>query len=126
MWQLGLYEILGPLGAGGMGEVYHARDPRLGREVAVKILPEAFSRDPARLARFDREARTLAALNHPRVPGSPMPARRAIAYGTQTLAGSRTALTSYIRRGSGPRRMRATRGHTSTGSRQTAAGKRSG
>jgi len=63
--KLGPYEILAPLGAGGMGEVYRARDPRLGREVAVKVLPEAFSQDPARLARFDREARALAALNHP-------------------------------------------------------------
>jgi serine/threonine protein kinase len=52
-----------------MGEVYRARDPRLGREVAVKILPEAFSQDPARLARFDREARALAALNHPGIAG---------------------------------------------------------
>jgi len=63
--KLGPYEILAPLGAGGMGEVYRARDPRLDREVAVRILPEAFSQDPARLARFDREARALAALNHP-------------------------------------------------------------
>jgi len=63
--RLGPYEILGLLGAGGMGEVYRAHDPRLGREVAVKILPEAFSQDPARLARLDREARALAALNHP-------------------------------------------------------------
>jgi len=67
--KLGPYEILAPLGAGGMGEVYRARDPRLGREVAVKILPEAFSQDPARLARFDREARSLAALNHPGIAG---------------------------------------------------------
>jgi len=59
--QLGPYEILAPLGAGGMGEVYRARDPRLGREVAIKVLPEAFSHDPARLARFDREARALEA-----------------------------------------------------------------
>jgi len=63
--KLGPYEILAPLGAGGMGEVYRARDPRLDREVAIKVLPEAFSQDPARLARFDREARALAALNHP-------------------------------------------------------------
>jgi len=67
--KLGPYEIVAPLGAGGMGEVYRARDPRLGREVAVKILPEAFSQDPARLARFDREARALAALNHPGIAG---------------------------------------------------------
>jgi TolB-like protein/tetratricopeptide (TPR) repeat protein len=65
--RLGPYEILAPLGAGGMGEVYRARDSRLGREVAVKILPGAVSEDPERLARFDREARTLATLSDPHV-----------------------------------------------------------
>jgi len=64
---LGPYEVLAPLGAGGMGEVYRARDPRLGPEVAVKVLPEAFSRDAERLARFGREARALAALSHPNI-----------------------------------------------------------
>jgi Tol biopolymer transport system component len=64
---LGPYEIVAPIGAGGMGEVYRARDARLGREVAVKILPEAFTRDQDRLERFGREARTLAALNHPNI-----------------------------------------------------------
>src|SRR5215470_314130 len=63
--RLGAYEILGPLGAGGMGEVYRARDPRLGREIAIKVLPQDVARDPERLARFEREARALAALNHP-------------------------------------------------------------
>jgi tetratricopeptide (TPR) repeat protein len=63
--QLGPYTIVGPLGAGGMGEVYRARDARLGREVAIKILPEAMAEAPERLARFEREARTVAALNHP-------------------------------------------------------------
>ncbi len=63
--RLGPYEIVAPLGAGGMGEVYRARDARLGREVALKILPEAFASDPERLARFEREARLLASLNHP-------------------------------------------------------------
>ena len=61
---LGSYEILAPLGAGGMGEVYRAKDTRLDREVAIKVLPEAFSRDPERLARFEREAKVLASLNH--------------------------------------------------------------
>ncbi|HTO87761.1 MAG TPA: protein kinase [Thermoanaerobaculia bacterium] len=62
--KLGPYEILAPLGAGGMGEVYRARDSKLGREVAVKTLPEEFTRDAERLARFEREAKVLAALNH--------------------------------------------------------------
>jgi eukaryotic-like serine/threonine-protein kinase len=65
--KFGVYSILGPLGSGGMGEVYRAFDTRLGREVAVKTLPEAFSGDPERLARFEREARMLAALNHPAI-----------------------------------------------------------
>ncbi|MCM3876960.1 MAG: protein kinase [Thermoanaerobaculia bacterium] len=63
--RLGAYEILGPLGAGGMGEVWRARDTRLQREVALKILPEAFARDAERLSRFTREAHVLASLNHP-------------------------------------------------------------
>ena len=62
---LGRYEVLAPLGAGGMGEVYRARDLRLGREVAVKILPEHLSGDPIALIRFEREARAVAALSHP-------------------------------------------------------------
>jgi len=65
--RLGLFEILGPLGAGGMGEVYRARDTRLGREVALKVLPEAFARDPVRVGRFSREARMLASVNHPSI-----------------------------------------------------------
>ena len=65
--RLGSFEVLGPLGAGGMGEVYRARDTRLGRDVAIKVLPEAFARDPARVARFEREARLLAAINHPAI-----------------------------------------------------------
>ncbi len=65
--RLGSFEVLGPLGAGGMGEVYRARDTRLGRDVAIKVLPESFARDPARAARFEREARLLAAINHPAI-----------------------------------------------------------
>jgi serine/threonine protein kinase len=65
--KLGVYEILAPLGAGGMGEVYRARDTKLDREVAIKILPAAVSGDPERLARFEREAKVLASLNHPNI-----------------------------------------------------------
>src|SRR5512141_2471438 len=65
--KLGPYEILAPLGAGGMGEVYRARDPQLGRDVAIKILPSFLSRDLDRLRRFEQEARAAAALNHPNI-----------------------------------------------------------
>ncbi len=65
--RLGPYEILSPLGAGGMGEVYRARDARLGRDVALKVLPEVFSKDAERMARFEREAQVLASLNHPNI-----------------------------------------------------------
>ena len=62
--RLGPYEILMPIGSGGMGEVYRATDTKLGRDVAIKILPEAFAADPDRMARFTREAQILASLNH--------------------------------------------------------------
>src|SRR5690242_2913033 len=65
--RLGAYEITAAIGAGGMGEVYRARDTKLGRDVAVKILPDVFASDPERRGRFEREARTLAALNHPHI-----------------------------------------------------------
>ena len=65
--KLGPYEILSPLGAGGMGEVYRARDSKLGRDVAVKVLPEAFAGDAGPMARFEREAQILASLNHPNI-----------------------------------------------------------
>src|SRR5512143_3087713 len=80
--RLGPYEILSALGAGGMGEVYRARDARLGREVAIKVLPENFLEGEENKARFEREARLLASLNHPgiatiysfeEVPGSSSP-----------------------------------------------------
>ena len=65
--RLGAYEIVGAIGAGGMGEVYRARDTKLDRDVAIKVLPEAFAADPDRIARFQREAKTLASLNHPHI-----------------------------------------------------------
>src|SRR5215831_19694588 len=65
--RLGPYEVLNLIGAGGMGEVYRARDHRLGRDVALKTLPATFSQDPDRLMRFEREAKTLAVLNHPNI-----------------------------------------------------------
>jgi eukaryotic-like serine/threonine-protein kinase len=65
--RLGPFEIVSALGAGGMGEVYRARDTRLGRDVAIKVLPEAFAADPDRLRRFEQEARAIAALNHPHI-----------------------------------------------------------
>src|SRR5262249_62429225 len=65
--RLGPYEIVSPLGAGGMGEVWRARDARLGRNVAIKVLPETFASDKERLSRFRREAQVLASLNHPHI-----------------------------------------------------------
>ena len=65
--RIGAYDVTGPLGAGGMGEVYRARDMKLDRDIALKVLPAAFTADPDRLARFEREARVLASLNHPNI-----------------------------------------------------------
>src|SRR5262245_38635391 len=65
--RLGPYEIVAPIGAGGMGEVYRAKDPRLGRDVAIKVLPASFSSDPDRLKRFEQEARAAGVLNHPNI-----------------------------------------------------------
>ena len=75
--RLGPYEVVAAIGAGGMGEVYRARDTRLGRDVALKLLPPALSADPDRLRRFEREAKTLAALNHPHI---------AQIYGVETMS----------------------------------------
>jgi len=65
--KLGPYEVVAQIGAGGMGEVYQAHDTKLGRDVAIKVLPDAFAHDPERLSRFQREAKMLAALNHPNI-----------------------------------------------------------
>src|SRR5262245_204748 len=78
--RFGSYEILSPLGAGGMGEVYKARDTKLGRDVAIKILPDLFVADADRVARFEREAQLLAALNHPNI---------AAIYGLDEAAGTK-------------------------------------
>src|SRR5918994_3114876 len=67
--RVGPYEVIAAIGAGGMGEVYRARDARLNRDVAIKALPELFSQDPERVARFEREAQLLAALSHPNIGG---------------------------------------------------------
>ena len=64
---LGPYEVVEEIGRGGMGEVYRARDTKLDRDVALKVLPQAFTDDPDRLARFEREAKVLASLNHPNI-----------------------------------------------------------
>ena len=85
--RLGPYEIVAPLGKGGMGEVYRARDTRLGRDVAVKALPEAFARDPERLARFEREAKLLASLSHTNVAGI---------YGLEEHAGQRYLILEFV------------------------------
>jgi len=114
--RLGPYEIVAPLGAGGMGEVYRARDTRLGREVALKVVPADLSSDPERVQRFEHEARAAAALNHPnilalydigsyesspylvsellegatlreRLRGGSLPVRKAVAYGVQIARG---------------------------------------
>jgi eukaryotic-like serine/threonine-protein kinase len=84
---LGPYEVVSPLGAGGMGEVYRARDTRLNRDVAIKILPGVFAHDPDRLARFEREAQVLASLNHPNI---------AHVYGLEESDGARAIVMEYV------------------------------
>jgi serine/threonine protein kinase len=85
--RIGAYEITGSLGAGGMGEVYRARDTRLKRDVALKILPQSFAADPDRLARFQREAEVLASLNHPNI---------AAIYGLEDSDGTRALVMELV------------------------------
>jgi eukaryotic-like serine/threonine-protein kinase len=85
--RVGPYEILSAIAAGGMGQVYRATDTNLGRQVAIKVLPDTFAQDPERLARFEREAKTLASLNHPNI---------AIIHGVETAADGRRALVMEL------------------------------
>ena len=85
--KLGPYEIVSQIGAGGMGEVYRARDPKLGRDVAIKVLPEAFARDAERMARFQREAKVLASLDHPNI---------ASIYGLEDSGGTRALVMQLV------------------------------
>ena len=101
--KLAHYEILEPIGRGGMGEVYRARDEKLGREVAIKVLVDEFAQDTERLRRFQREAKVLASLNHPNI---------ASIYGLERLPGLESP--GNVRAPSG-RRMRAARVQRTTG-----------
>jgi eukaryotic-like serine/threonine-protein kinase len=85
--KLGPYEIVGVIGAGGMGEVYRATDTRLGRDVALKFLPEAFAREAERMARFEREAKVLASLNHANI---------AHIYGVEESNGTRALVMELV------------------------------
>jgi serine/threonine protein kinase len=85
--RLGVYEILSLVGAGGMGEVYSARDTKLGRTLAVKVLPEVFLTDPERVSRFEREAKVLASLNHPHI---------AVLYGMEEIDGRHFLLMELV------------------------------
>src|SRR5262245_54336259 len=85
--RIGPYQVTAQIGAGGMGEVYAATDTNLGRQVAIKILPEEFAADAERLARFEREAKTLASLNHPNI---------AIIHGFDTADGVRALVMELV------------------------------
>ena len=99
--RLGVYDIVAPLGEGGMGVVYRARDVRLNRDVAIKILPDIFLLDPERVARFEREAQILAALNHPNI---------AAIYGLEESDGAKVLVLELVDGQSLPRKIEDTRG----------------
>ena len=94
--RLGVYEINAQIGVGGMGEVWCATDTNLGRQVAIKILPDAFAQDPDRLARFEREAKTLASLNHPNI---------AQVYGLEKAEGIRALVMELVEGATLPERI---------------------
>jgi len=100
--RLGPCEILSAIGAGGMGEVYRARDGRLNRDVALKVLPEIFATDPDRMARFEREARVLGALNHPNI---------AAIYGVEESGSGRALVMELVE---GPTLAESERGRLNT------------
>ena len=85
--RLGVYQIIAPIGEGGMGQVWRARDTTLNRDVALKVLPDSFANDGDRLARFEREAKTLAALNHPHI---------AAIYGFEKSAGTHALVMELV------------------------------
>src|ERR1044071_5557502 len=85
--RIGTYEVIAAIGAGGMGEVYRARDTKLGRDVALKILPAEFTLDPDRLARFERGAEGVASLNHPNI---------AAIYGVEDSGGSKALVLEFV------------------------------
>jgi serine/threonine protein kinase len=97
--KLGPYEVVSAIGAGGMGEVYQARDPRLGREVAIKVLPASFSQDADRLRRFEQEPRAAKVLNHPNITAvhDPPSRRTARLMPTTTTACSRSYLVEGVK-----------------------------
>ena len=100
--KIGVYEVLSAIGAGGMGEVYRARDTKLDRDVAIKVLPEELSTDAERVARFEREAKLLASLNHPNIAGI---------YGFET-EGDVNAIVLELIEGAHPRRARRAGAHS--------------
>src|SRR5262249_27476066 len=103
--RLGPYEIVAPLGAGGMGEVYRARDSRLDREIAIKILPERLAHDPQALAPFEREAKAVAALSHPNILAiHDFGSDRGVTYAVSELLEGETLRTRLGRSGLGWRK----------------------